>query len=55
MNGGKVVKEEPVAQQTLTQTASNETPNPFANGMDIKRILTIVVVIILLIVGYFMK
>ncbi len=59
MKGGTAKKEfeqtpesEPVAP---TQPAPAENSNPFSNGMDMKKILTIIVVIILLIVGYFMK
>lgn len=57
MKGGTVKKEtaptpEPVAP---AQPEPTENSNPLANGMDMKKIITIVVVIILLIVGYFMK
>lgn len=62
MKGGKVAKEEispaPAKQQAPVkpeQPATTETPNPLANGMDMKKIITIVVIIILLIVGYFMQ
>ena len=62
MKGGKVAKEEispaPAKQQAPVkseQPVTTEPPNLLANGMDMKKIITIVVVIILLIVGYFMK
>lgn len=57
MKGSTVKKEEAPEPEPVAsaQPAPTENSNPLANGMDIKKILTIVVVIILLIVGYFMK
>lgn len=59
MNGGTVKKEATPAPEPSpvapAQPAPTENSNPLANGMDMKKIITIVVVIILLIVGYFMK
>ena len=59
MKGSTVKKEEATEPEPVApapaQPAPAENSNPFSNGMDMKKILTIIVVIILLIVGYFMK
>ena len=55
-NATKETKAAPVTSTSAeTPVESNEATNPFANGMDMKKIAAIVIVIILLIIGYFMK
>lgn len=55
MVAGKMAAQMQQTEEKVQEPIQSEEQKPLANGMDMKRIITVVVVVIILILGYFMK